>query len=264
MKPNISKLFNVLLFAATATFILSSCEKDNYDEPEAGVIGKVVDQNGNPIQIGVGSASMTIHITEKSYAHGDPNIVVTPQDLNMHQDGTFSNNKLFAGTYDMQPWQGPFYEADDAAMKQEVVLTNGNHANVEFKVTPFFTLEWVKKPYYGEDGLVHASFRFFINKKDGYQIPNAQDCCIWISRTKFVGPMGEGIYTPKVTTITNQDAGNEIELKTEDSRPIQYPLTYYVRIGVRCKQEQLGGHTYYSKYLFTSILPLTITPEMMH
>ena len=43
------KIFNLLLVTALVLGF-SSCEKDNYDAPEAGVFGQVVDHNGKPLQ----------------------------------------------------------------------------------------------------------------------------------------------------------------------------------------------------------------------
>lgn len=64
--------------------------------------------------------------------------MVTPQYLNLHQDGSFINNKLFAGVYEANPHQGPFYEAldDDQTPYTEVVdLRDGVRRQVNFTVT---------------------------------------------------------------------------------------------------------------------------------
>mgnify|MGYP000919079884 CR=1 FL=1 len=106
------KIFNLLLVTALVLGF-SSCEKDNYDAPEAGVFGQVVDHNGKPLQTAMGQGSMKIQITELSYAGGDESIVVTNQNLNMRQDGSYSNSKLFAGTYRMIPLEGAFYRSEE-------------------------------------------------------------------------------------------------------------------------------------------------------
>lgn len=103
------KIFNLLLVTALVLGF-SSCEKDNYDAPEAGVFGQVVDHNGKPLQTAMGQGSMKIQITELSYAGGDESIVVTNQNLNMRQDGSYSNSKLFAGTYEADNIQHQNYE----------------------------------------------------------------------------------------------------------------------------------------------------------
>ena len=57
------KIFNLLLVTALVLGF-SSCEKDNYDAPEAGVFGQVLDHNGKPLQTDMGKRSMNIQITE--------------------------------------------------------------------------------------------------------------------------------------------------------------------------------------------------------
>ena len=43
------KIYN-LLVAIALVVSFSSCEKDNYDAPEAGVYGQIVDHNGKIFQ----------------------------------------------------------------------------------------------------------------------------------------------------------------------------------------------------------------------
>ena len=101
------KIYNLLVVIALVVSF-SSCEKDNYDAPEAGVYGQIVDHNGKIFQTAMGQGSMKIQITELSYAGGDESVVVTNQNLNMRQDGSYSNSKLFAGTIVCFHWKELF------------------------------------------------------------------------------------------------------------------------------------------------------------
>ena len=132
--------------------ILAACEKDNYDAPEAGVYGQIVDHNGKIFQTAMGQGSMKIQITELSYAGGDESVVVTNQNLNMRQDGSYSNSKLFAGTYRMLPLEGAFYPYD--AEGETVELRNGKMTECNFTVTPYLELEWVDEPYVDENNFL--------------------------------------------------------------------------------------------------------------
>lgn len=225
---------------------LISCKKDNYQAPDAIISGKVMDQNGKPFQTANGKGSMCIRIYETSFAHGDESIVVTPQDLNMKQDGTYLNTKLFAGEYDVVPFQGAFYEDVEV---QHVELKNGKTTNVDFKVTPYLELEWVKEPYLTDDNYIKASFKFKRNLKDGMETPDVKDACIWISRTKYCGTEGDGNYTPPTLTLNNNQEGVEIELTSKI--PIKYSMKYWVRIGARCNDT-------YQKYNFTDIKEIDV------
>ena len=94
-------ILNLLaLLALTVGF--ASCETDNYDAPEAGITGTIYTPDGNPMQVGAGKTSMQIKIVERSFAK-DGATVVTPQYLNLRQEGTYTNEKLFAGTYEVEP-----------------------------------------------------------------------------------------------------------------------------------------------------------------
>lgn len=239
---------------AICALLTTSCEKDNYDEPNAAIVGQIVDHNGNPLQVAQGKTSMSIRIVEKSYAHGDESIVVTPQDLNVMQDGKYQNVHLFGGTYDVTPFQGPFFENDEHALTQEVVLKGGKTTTVNFTVTPYVTLEWVKEPYMDADGKLKASFKFKRNEKEGCTKPDLQDCCIWISRTQYCGTEGDGNYTPGVTKLTAADEGKEIELSSKIA--IKYAMKYWVRIGVRCNDK-------YKKYIFTDIKTIDVQESQL-
>ena len=240
------KLYTTVL-AMALVLGLASCEKDNYDAPEAAIAGQITDQHGNPFQTANGKGSMSMRLIEISYAHGDESIVVTPQDLNMKQDGSYVNTRLFAGTYEVTPWQGAFFE--DVETKT-VELKNGETTTVDFSVTPYLTLEWVKEPYLTEDNYLEASFKFTRNGKDRDDVPDVKDCCIWISRTQYCGTEGDGNYTPATTTITNADEGAEITLRSKIA--IKYSMKYWVRIGARCNDT-------YQKYNFTDIKEIEVT-----
>ena len=238
--------FYTTVLAMALVFGLTSCEKDNYDAPEAAIAGQITDQNGNPFQTANGKGSMSMRITEISFAHGDESIVVTPQDLNMKQDGSYVNTRLFAGTYEVLPWQGAFFE--DEIVAQTVELKDGKTTTVDFAVTPYLNLEWVKEPYLTADNYLEASFKFTRNRKDN-GAPDVKDCCIWISRTKYCGTEGDGNYTPATTTITNADESAEITLRSKI--PIKYSMKYWIRIGARCNDT-------YQKYNFTDIKELEV------
>lgn len=220
---------------------LTSCEKDNYDAPSASIMGQVSDHNGKPLQTAMAKGSMAIRVLEISFANGDESVVVTPQDLNMQQDGGYENHKLFAGTYEVTPWQGAFYEDVET---QTVELRSGKTTTVNFTVTPYLDIEWIKAPYIDAGGFMRASFKFKRNEKAGLTKPDVLDACIWISRTQYCGTEGDSNYTPPVTKITADMEGQEIELKS--AKAIKYSMKYWVRIGARCNDK-------YQKYNFTDI-----------
>lgn len=241
----IRKYTSILAFLAlTAGF--ASCEKDNYDAPDAAIAGQITDQNGKPFQTANGKGSMLMRIVETSFANGDESVVVTPQELNMKQDGSYVNNKLFAGTYEVTPWQGAFFEDVET---QTVELKSGKTTTVNFTVTPYLELEWVKEPYLDSQNLLRASFKFKRNQKSGMTAPDVKEAQMWISRTQYCGTEGDPNYTSLLETLTNEREGEEIELVSK--APIKYSMTYWVRIGARCNDT-------YQKLNFTDIKEIDV------
>lgn len=224
----------------------TACEIDNYDEPEAGIAGTIIDSTtGQPLQTAAGKTSMQIRIWEDSWAKGDSSITVTPQDLNMRQDGTFYNNKLFAGDYTVAAFQGAFYPLDNSEY-QKIQLKNGSVTQVQFTVTPYLSLEWVKEPYMDGDTL-KCSVRFTRNVGNG-PMPDVKDLQLYISHNQYV-PGTDSQVTPPSVTIKNDDEGKVIELK---SLPMKYTNRYWVRVGGRCSDN-------YQKYNYTDIKTLDVT-----
>lgn len=236
------KIVNIFMLSL---FIVgfSACEKDNYDAPNAAIKGTIYDHNGNLLETGQGKDNMCIRIKEISFANGDPDVVVIERDLNMMQDGTFQNTKLFQGTYEMWPYAGCFYPIEKEDY-QTVELRGKRTTTVEFTVTPYLTLDWVKKPYQDADGYIRATFKFKRNAKAGHSMPDLESAKMFISTSIKCGTNSDGRYTDNDLTITNVQEGQEIELKSRDK--IWYTQPLWVRIGAKCKDAD-------KKYCFTGI-----------
>lgn len=223
------KIVNAFLLSLFVT-CFCACEKDNYDAPEATVIGQVYDHTGKPLQVALGQGSMAIRIKEISFANGDPNIVVTEQNLNLMMDGSFKNTRLFEGTYEMWPYETCGYPCEKEQMKV-VDLKNGKTAKVEFTVTPYLTLEWVDEPYQNETGFIHASFKFTRNAKEGYTMPDVEKAQLIIGTTVMCG--ADARYTDNTIDITNIQEGDVIQLKSKAK--IEFTQKLFLRVSANCK-----------------------------
>jgi len=233
------KIINIF-FLFFFIICFSACEIDNYDAPDATVIGQVHDQAGNPLQTALGQGSMKIRIKEISFAHGDSNIVVTEQDLNMMMDGSFKNTRLFSGTYEMWPSETCGYPCE-TEQKKVVELKSGKTTNVEFTIVPYLTLEWVDEPYQDEDGFIRASFKFTRNVKEGYAMPDVEKAQLLIGTTIS---SSDGRYTDNTVSITNIQEGNVIQLKSKVK--IEFAQKLFLRISANCKDT-------YKKSCYTDI-----------
>ena len=108
----------------------SSCyKKDNWDAPDARIYGNVIDfYTQKPLQ--TSQNDWSIRIWERSWTESTP----INQSIPVKQDGSYNNNKLFAGNYDMLPFGGAFWPTTDTA--KNVAFTSGG-TQKDFTVTPY-------------------------------------------------------------------------------------------------------------------------------
>jgi hypothetical protein len=234
-----NKIINIFLLSLSL-ICFSACEIDNYDAPDATIVGQVYDQAGNPLQTALGQGNMKIRIKEISFAHGDSNVVVTEQDLNMMMDGSFKNTRLFAGTYEMWPYETCGYPCEEE-QKKVVELKSGKTTEVQFTVIPYLTLEWVDEPYQDEDGYIRASFKFTRNAKEGYSMPDVEKAQLLVGTTIA---STDARYTDNTVPISNIQEGDIIQLKSKAK--IEFTQKLFLRISANCMDT-------YKKSCFTDI-----------
>lgn len=234
------KNYYIVLVIISILIPLTSCELDNYGEPDATLSGRILDQNGEQLQTLQGGSNLRLKMEELSW--GDSTVTVIPFFLNVKQDGSYMNTKVFGGEYRITPIEGPFYPYSEEG---ETVKISGN-ATQDFTVTPYLNVEWVTEPSLDENGFVTASIRFTRNEKEGESMPDLNDCQIFISTTKYCG---NNNYDDQLVAspweVTNDQESTTIELIS--SRAVKYVgTTYFVRAGVSCKDA-------YKKYNYTAI-----------
>ena len=123
------------LFLGITLLSLSSCFKiDNWDEPNSAFRGTVYDvYTGAPLL--ASQNDWEIRIWERSW-HGIEGGAVDHQVLRIKQDGTYQDVKLFDGTYDMYPYNGPFWPDVDTVKN---VALKGSHTQ-DFTVRPYLQI----------------------------------------------------------------------------------------------------------------------------
>ncbi len=240
------KITNIcgILFCALA---FTACEIDNYDAPDAGLEGKFINKvTGENIHADQGQGNMKLRIKEISFANGDETVVVTEQNLNVMQDGTFKNTRLFAGTYEMYPFETCCYEGKE--IMQEVVLKSGKSTKLEFEVTPYFDIQWQGDPYQDADGYLYVDFTFENNPLPSaeYTQAVADKATMHVSRTKKIS--SDGRYTPSDFDVVNKE-GSVVTLKSRN--PIEFSQKLWIRIGVKPKNNTSAG--VFDKWCYSSI-----------
>jgi hypothetical protein len=161
---------------------------DNWDEPDCTFFGTVIDSyTGEPLL--ASQNEWQIRIWEKSWT-GHEEGATNYQELRIKQDGTYQNTKLFAGTYDMLPFDGPFWPMDTV---QNVVLSSSTKQ--DFTVTPYLQIidfetelgTWDYGTASAPD--VRPALTFYCRirapRRDG--LPNIRDIQAFLSRTTFCG-----------------------------------------------------------------------------
>lgn len=121
----ISTIFSVILLLA----VFTGCGKDNYDEPESTLTGKIT-YNGEAVNVRGTDERVRLQLYQDGYAKHDP------IEVFVGQEGTFSA-KLFNGEYKMvtRNNNGPWVNSRDTT-----IITVKGSTVMEFKVTPYFTI----------------------------------------------------------------------------------------------------------------------------
>lgn len=125
MKKMRTLLYGLL---AISMFYMASCmEIDNFDMPDAHVTGRLIDKTTGESFI-TDHGDTHIRLWEMSYSENP-----SPQSIPVKFDGTYNNERLFAGTYDMLPHNGPYWPADTI----RGVRIGRSTATQNFEVTPY-------------------------------------------------------------------------------------------------------------------------------
>jgi hypothetical protein len=127
MKLKYLNLFGLIMIIICLLF--TSCEQDNYSLPGGGIKGSVLDANNKTIQTEQ-PGGIKIRLIEEKYGEG-----VTPNDFWCKADGTFENDFVFEGKYNVAPIEGAFFPIDPVEVDIKGVT------NVDFKVVPFLTID---------------------------------------------------------------------------------------------------------------------------
>jgi len=121
-----------LLLAIACTFILSSClnELDNFDAPDGGIKGRILDaQTNEPIPLPFqGSTGVIINMHELNTN------ATKSVDFYAKDDGSFENSQLFNSEYRIVV-NGPFVD------KCESTVNVKGQTEIELKATPYSRIQ---------------------------------------------------------------------------------------------------------------------------
>ena len=217
------------LFLGMVLVSLSSCYKsDNWAAPDVQISGNIIDSyTGKPLLSS--QADWSIRIWERSWKESVP----VNQSIPVKQDGSYNNSKLFAGTYDMLPYGGPFWPTD--TVKNVVFGGGGGKGSQDFTVTPYLQLTDFEATLSGTD--LTLKIRLKAPKRVG--LPNLVEIKPYLSLTSFVGESNYinipeynnkriQINKPWLTEVGDIESS---KIYTIGPLPVKSGYTYNVRVG---------------------------------
>ncbi len=226
---------------------VTSCYKtDNWDAPNVRVHGRVIDSYTGENLLS-SQDEWGIRIWERSWTASEP----TNQALSVKQDGSYNNSKLFAGTYDMLPYGGPFWPVTDTVKN---VAFNGT-TEQDFTVTPYLQLIDFETSL---DGL-NLTMKCRLKAPIRTGLPNLVEIKPFLSLTTFCGATNSidiAEYTnPRIQINKSwQDEVGDSETSdvyTIGPLPVKAGYTYYVRLGANVNDAN-------RKYNYTEIVKVDI------
>ena len=241
------KKITYILFGMTLLGLSSCYKKDNWAAPDARVYGNIIDFYTKKALL-TSQNDWTIRIWERSWTASVP----VNQNIPVKQDGTYNNNKLFAGTYDMLPYGGPFWPVVDTA--KNVVYTKDG-VQQDFTVTPYLQVVDLTTSVVGTDLTLTCHLK--APKRTG--LPNIVEVKPFISLTDFVGESNyiniaeynnKRIQINKSWNTENGDVDTS-KLYTIGPLPLKSGYTYNVRVGANVNDA-------YRKYNYSEIKQVVV------
>lgn len=243
MKNTIYTVLGVLLMAVT-----SCMEVDNWNEPDVRVHGRIIDSyTGENILTTQGDWG--IRIWERTWTASEP----TSQTLTVKQDGSYNNSKLFAGTYDMLPYGGPFWPVDTI----KNVAFNGT-IEQDITVTPYLQLLGFEASLNGQELTLSCQLKASI--REG--LPNIVEIKPFLSLNPFCGAsnfIDIAEYNNQRKQINKSWLEEVGDVETSDiyhigPLPVKPGYTYYVRLGANVNDAN-------RKYNYTEIIKIEIPAD---
>ena len=228
--------FTAVCFLLFANF---SCSKiDNYDAPSLTLTGAVMAAGTKqPVQTEAGQSGTRIKLIETSWSSD-----ATPEYLASKQDGSYTDTKLFPGTY-VATAEGAFVpmiqtdaNGDTTVDNSQTIQLKSGTTTVDFSVEPFLNVEWVGKPVINSDGSITAQVKITRGTSNPNYQQNLTDVFLFISNTQYDG---NNNYDPRYSTQINYSdttgnamLGQTISITTTGGK-LPGGREYFLRVGAR-------------------------------
>jgi hypothetical protein len=239
----------IYIMLGVLSMAIASCmEIDNWNEPTTQVHGRIIDSyTGENILTTQGDWG--IRVWERTWTATTPN----HQTLVVKQDGSYNNSKLFAGTYDMLPYGGPFWPVDTI---KDVSFKGTTEQDIT--VTPYLQLIGFEASLTGLKLTLTCQLKAPI--RDG--LPNLVEIKPFLSLTPFCGAssfIDIGEYNNQRKQINKPWMEEVGDVETSGTYrisglPVKAGYTYYVRLGANVNDAN-------RKYNYTEIIKIEVPAD---
>lgn len=213
MQPKIYLLF------FSGLLLLTSCELDNFQEPDAFFTGHIVYQ-GEPIP--VARNQVWFELWQPGFG------LSAPIDVAIAQDGSYSS-RLFSGSYKLAflPGEGPFKAPSDT-----IFLDLNGSESMELEVTPYYM---IRSPQFSHSGGTISANCTVEQIITGADAKDVERVTLIVNRTLFVDANsgGEGsLAQANAADISDLSQVNlSVDIPDDEKKADQD--YYFVRIGVK-------------------------------
>ena len=216
---------NKIITGVWLCFCLSACVMDNYDSPDAQFCGSVIDEDTNtPIQQDMIEGSR-IDYVEQGFEN--PNI----RQMRFQTDGTFHENNLFAGTYEIQALRGNFF-----ATEKELIEIKGKTEHT-FRTRPYIRIKDVDITFDEFEG--EAIAQFTLDQVSGNPVRSVH--LIADRNPNLSNTVRSAMVSEDVKAVVSPDRKFKLRLSTET---FVSGKEYYFRVAALISDVAEAKHNY--------------------
>lgn len=233
--------------------LLSGCQLDNFDGPDAQIHGSIIDaETGELIaqELGTSGDAPSVQVIEYGYA------IRKVQKWKIKMNGEYQNNLVFSGTYDIIMNDGNYVKLD--TLKAYNIHPGNNQ--LDFKVIPNIRIKdsHVEK----NDNQVIATCKL----EYGHAIGKVEKVALFIqsdqhpSYSFYLAHIEKNIENDNICFETNNQNKEKIftltlDLSSEEGKKLKTGKKYFCRIGSRPKDL---GEGVQAKYNYSPVFELQL------
>ncbi|MXV14051.1 DUF3823 domain-containing protein [Hufsiella ginkgonis] len=245
------RTIKLILALPVVALLYIGCSKDhnydNYDAPNSGISGKLIDaETGDSLELRLNAGTVRYRQIDARYP------APVDYDIPLRSNGSFSATNMFAGTYTFVPRDGAFKYPDVNPVNVE--LRPNEIASVNFKVIPYYRIS-ASINSNASAAANNVTFTYTINKSAANTTDILQEVIFMVGKyarldetvsgeRSQAGLINNWIVTPRATATTTPPIlpADPVAGFTGVQRTFTIPLwadtglppgTYYFRVGVR-------------------------------